>query len=428
LTPKPALPGRDELVGLTHSFAAMTQPLATARAAVASSIHERETARAELQTILDNLTAGVIVLNPQGLIQSSNPGATRILRAPLAARAGHALAELSGLQDFGREVQRQFDELEGERRAHGPDYWQKSFELHGHAGAGGGDADAVVLLARGAGLPGGLRLLVFDDISEIASAQRAQAWGEVARRLAHEIKNPLTPIQLSAERLQGKLAGHLPEAERAVLAKAVRTIVDQVDGMKRLVNEFRDYARLPAARLQPLDLNTLAAEVLQLYGAGADGAAGHDAGAAVRLQADAACPPILGDAQQLRQVIHNLIQNSLDAAQQRPGAAAPHEPSVIVRTQWLPDAERVRLSVLDHGPGFTDALLRRAFEPYVTTKVKGTGLGLAVVKKIADEHHARVDVSNRMDGARVVGAQVSLSLAIAPVAAGQPAASAPDQS
>jgi nitrogen fixation/metabolism regulation signal transduction histidine kinase len=406
LRPKVVLRGRDELVGLTRSFADMTQQLADARAAVDFSMREVEAARAGLQTIQDNLTSGVIVLDPGGIIQSSNPGATRILRAPFAACNGQPLGALPGLESFADEVQAQFAEFEGERVEHALDHWQKSFELQGHSGDGAA-AEAVSLVMRGAALPGGLRLLVFDDISEIVSAQRARAWGEVARRLAHEIKNPLTPIQLSAERLERKLADKLDAPDQAVLAKSVQTIVKQVDAMKRLVNEFRDYARLPAAELKPLDLNALVVDVLHLYGGG------EGAPAPVRCECERNCPPIMGDAQQMQQVIHNLVQNALDASEHAAGPADADR-SVIVRTQWLEASRRVRLAVLDHGHGFTEAILKRAFEPYVTTKAKGTGLGLAVVKKIAEEHRARIDVSNRVVDGRLEGAQVSLSFDPAP--------------
>jgi len=240
---------------------------------------------------------------------------------------------------------------------------------------------------------------VFDDISEIVSAERTQAWGEVARRLAHEIKNPLTPIQLSAERLQRKLEGKLAEGDAAILGKSVRTIVDQVDAMKRLVNEFRDYARLPAAELKPLDLNALIGDVLALYGAEGSG------GADIQRELDPQCPLIPGDAQQLRQVVHNLLQNAQDACETMPARA----PRVVIRTEWNAQRQRVRLTVLDSGPGFEPHILQRAFEPYVTTKTKGTGLGLAVVKKIADDHGARIDLGNVMQDGQVVGAQVSLS-------------------
>ncbi|WP_436306253.1 ATP-binding protein [Variovorax sp. LjRoot290] len=408
LRPTAVLQGKDELGGLTRSFAVMTQQLADARGAVEKTMGELDAARANLQTILDNLTSGVIVLDPQGTILSTNPGATRVLRAPLAAYEGQLLADVPGLAEFGQSVQQQFDEFQVERLQHGLDHWQHAFELH--ASGEGMSQDAINIVARGAELPGDARLLVFDDISEIVSAQRAQAWGEVARRLAHEIKNPLTPIQLSAERLEMKLTGKVPPAEEAVLAKSVKTIVDQVDAMKRLVNEFRDYARLPAADLKPVDLNALVADVLQLYG-------GENAPIALRSELDERCPPIRGDAQQIRQVVHNLLQNAQDAAE---AAASGSERAgeVVIRTRLGDSGQRVRLTVQDNGPGFAENILKRAFEPYVTTKTKGTGLGLAVVKKIADEHGARIELSNRIVDGAVAGAQVSLSFALAGEAQG----------
>jgi nitrogen fixation/metabolism regulation signal transduction histidine kinase len=397
LSPKPALQGRDELGGLTRSFADMTQQLADARSAVDRSMLQVHTSRANLQTILDNLTAGVIVLTEDGRIKSSNPGATRILRVPLS--------DIEGLQEFAEHVRHEFDGFLGERSQHGLDHWQQSFELHATAISPAvqltdDTQQHITLLARGAVLPNSGRLLVFDDISEIVSAQRAQAWGEVARRLAHEIKNPLTPIQLSAERLEMKLTGKLQDPEQLILNKSVKTIVDQVDAMKRLVNEFRDYARLPVAELKPLDLNVLVQDVMQLYGT-------ENAAVPVYAQLDAACPIILGDAQQLRQVVHNLLQNAQDATD---GQA---HPTVSIATQWVPSSGRVRLVVRDNGPGFPPKILKRAFEPYVTTKSRGTGLGLAVVKKIADEHSARIDLKNRGLEGRVIGAQVSLSFQVA---------------
>lgn len=399
LTPKAALQGKDELGGLTRSFADMTQQLADARSAVQQSMNQVDSARANLQTILDNLTAGVIVLDIHGNIQSSNPGATRILRAPLAAHHGKSLGEITGLEKFSRDVKAQFaDFMNDAGGPHGQEQWQQSFELN--AAMPGAPDNALTLIARGAKMPGTEEfLLVFDDVSEMVSAQRAQAWGEVARRLAHEIKNPLTPIQLSAERLEMKLAAKLDEQGQALLAKSVKTIVDQVDAMKRLVNEFRDYARLPAAELKPVDLNALVGDVMQLY-------ASENAVVPVQVELDADAPSIHGDAQQLRQVIHNLLQNAQDAQEGNPSGL------VTLKTDYSRTSGRVRLSVRDNGTGFPEHILKRAFEPYVTTKVKGTGLGLAVVKKIADEHGARVDISNRVVGDVVRGAQVSLSFAV----------------
>ncbi len=406
LTPKTSLRGKDELDGLTRAFAVMTQQLSDARQAVQVSMEQVNAARANLQTILDNLTAGVIVLNAEGRIVSSNPGATRILRLPLAAYEGQRMVEIDAIQHFGQSIEEQFRNFLAYSSERSLDHWQQSFELGGsHEVPNGRPAnDTITLVARGAELPGQQWLLVFDDISEIVSAQRSQAWGEVARRLAHEIKNPLTPIQLSAERLEMKLTGKLAVSDQALLTKSVKTIVDQVEAMKRLVNEFRDYARLPAAELKPININSLALDVLNLYGC-------EDMQVPVISELDASCPQVLGDAQQLRQVLHNLLQNSQDAtlSAQRQGINA----AVVLKTQWMHSTSQVRLSIQDSGTGFPAHILKRVFEPYVTTKDKGTGLGLAVVKKIADEHGAKIEISNRMINDKPCGAQVSISFAVA---------------
>ena len=412
LAPKAALESHDELGELTRAFALMTQQLADARGAADRSMQQLDGARARLQTILDNLTAGVIVMDARGHIRTTNPGATRILKVPLAAWQGKPLADVPELGAFAQAVQQQFEAFLGSMDHHGLDHWQHAFDLHGASSATAGLAsEGISLVARGAELPGNARLLVFDDISEIVSAQRTQAWGEVARRLAHEIKNPLTPIQLSAERLALKLEGKLAPAEQAILTKSVNTIVEQVDAMKRLVNEFRDYARLPSAQLHPLDLNELVSDVLHLYGE-------ENAAVPVRAELDPACPRVAGDAQQLRQVVHNLLQNAQDASLQSSTQTRQPPAPVYLRTSWNPTTHRVRLTVSDSGPGFPEHILRRAFEPYVTTKPHGTGLGLAVVKKIALEHRARVDISNRVDDGVVHGAQVSLSFEAAQQGAG----------
>ena len=404
---KQVFDSRDELGGLTRSFADMTEQLSEARSLVQRSVSQVEGARANLQTILDNLTAGVIVFDRDGLIDTVNPGATRILKLPLSAYRGRRLDEVTGLEGFASSVWQRFelhaDSLEAGERGH----WQEAFELQT-----GPNRDTLTLLVRGAAMPQGARLMVFDDITEVVSAQRIEAWSEVARRLAHEIKNPLTPIQLSAERLQHKLSAKLEGADQAMLVRSVGTIVTQVQAMKTLVNEFRDYARLPAAQLKPLDLNALVSEVLTLY------ATAQEAGTLGFVAAND-LPLIIGDPTQLRQVIHNLVQNALDAATD---SANPHTPpQVRVKTEVARTEQGavrvVRLHVIDNGAGFPDKVLKRAFEPYVTTKSKGTGLGLAVVKKIADEHGARVRISNLVasdgEGATAAdairGAQVSLS-------------------
>ena len=426
LRAKPIFASGDELGGLTRSFAAMTAQMSDAREQVQRGVAQLEAARTRLQTILDTLTAGVIVFDREGRIDTVNPGATRILQRPLQAWRGRRLSDLPELGALAASVERRFELLKTSPEAGERDQWQESFELPR------ADGSTLSLLVRGATLPEvgplvvagaqpvgsslvatapipvrtvpGARLVVFDDITEVVSAQRSAAWAEVARRLAHEIKNPLTPIQLSAERLRYKLEDKLQGADQALLLRSVATIVAQVQAMLSLVNEFRDYARLPAAQMLPLDLNALAGEVLGLYGQAQDNGL-------LLPRLDASLPPILGDATQLRQVIHNLVQNALDAVADRPdgqvelitGAARGERGELLA----------VRLTVIDNGPGFADKVLKRAFEPYVTTKTRGTGLGLAVVKKIADEHGARVRVANLRRGdladGPVTGARVSLS-------------------
>lgn len=426
LRPKAALQTRDELGGLTRSFAQMTEQLSDARDQLQVSLSKLDASRSNLQTILDNLTAAVIVLDQDNRIVQANPGATRVLQSPLAASIGLRLPELAGLEDFGCSVEDQFRIFFSERSRHA-DHWQHSFELGGAQDNAGlaGQERAKSIIARGAALPDGFRLLVLDDITEVVSAQRSRAWGEVARRLAHEIKNPLTPIQLSAERLEMKLQGKLSVTDEALLGRSVKTIVDQVDAMKRLVNEFRDYARLPSADLRPVDLNQLITDVLGLY-------APENSIVPVDFLPDSLCPAIQGDAQQLRQVVHNLLQNAQDASlTAASGLLAEHtarSPRVQILTQFNAQSSRVRLIVKDAGTGFAPHILQRAFEPYVTTKSRGTGLGLAVVKKIADEHGARIEISNLVDEdldslqkvtdptnaqkRKVIGAQVILSFPV----------------
>ena len=362
----------------------MTQQLADARNLVDRSVHDLDSARAHLQAIMDNLTAGVIVFDAQGRIDTVNPGATRILRLPLSVYRGRPLSDVPELQAFAATLAQRFelyahDPTPGERQQ-----WQESYELQLP-----GNPEPLTLLVRGADLPPDERLIVFDDLTEVVSAQRAEAWSEVARRVAHEIKNPLTPIQLSAERLQMKLHDKLDEPGQNLLKRSTDTIVTQVQALKTLINEFRDYARLPSAKLVPLDLNALVNDVLALYGQAVE-----QGTVALDLQPD--LPRIMGDPALLRQVVHNLVQNALDAVGEHPPMDAA--PRVLLRTDVsLTDGgevRTVRLAVRDNGPGFPEQVIKRAFEPYITTKAKGTGLGLAVVKKIADEHGALVRIRN----------------------------------
>jgi nitrogen fixation/metabolism regulation signal transduction histidine kinase len=405
LKAKPVSVSKDEIGGLTRSFAVMTEQLGQARAEVQRSVVQLEGERTRLQTVLDALSAGVIVLDAQGGIDIANPGAARILRLPLGAHRGRPMTAVDGLQDFAQAVTKRFELHRSNPEAGERDHWQESMELRPSTAH-----DAITLLVRGAALPGQAKLVVFDDITEVVSGQRAAAWAEVAQRLAHEIKNPLTPIQLSAERLQMKLEPKLVEPnDQSMLKRSVDTIVAQVQSMKQLVDEFRDYARLPAAKLEPVDLNELLSEVLALYGQAME--SGH-----LVAERERDLPAILGDATQLRQVIHNLVQNGLDAV----GEQA--QGRVMVQTQAARGDDgllrAVRLNVSDNGPGFPEKVLKRAFEPYVTTKSKGTGLGLAVVKKIADEHGARVRIGNRPVLANPSGDPVPGLLGVSPVSGG----------
>lgn len=394
LSPKQLVHTHDELGGLTHAFADMTSQLREAQEVAQSSLEQVANARAHLQTILDNLTTGVVVLDRKGVVQSINNGAQRILQHELQPQLGEALLAVPALAGFGTRVAEHFSALPINQSA----YWQETFEF-----ADAQSGDTITIVARGAWLSGTMQLLVIDDITDIISAQRSVAWGEVARRLAHEIKNPLTPIQLSAERIEHKFADKLEPADKAVLQRSVRVIVEQVDAMKRLVNEFREYARLPVAELKPLDLNAIVKDVMQLY-------LGAQQNPILQIQTNCAAdlPLIKGDTAQLRQVLHNLLQNALDAVEgrdeqkisvettyQKPQGETPHTPGKIC------------FSISDTGCGFSERILKRAFEPYVTTKPKGTGLGLAVVKKIMDEHGARIDLRNHFDAqGNISGAQV----------------------
>ncbi len=360
---------RDELGVLIESFNSMTRQLDDARRVVEANRTALESAKARLENILANLSAGVLVFDRELGLTITNHGALAILGAELDV--------------FAADMREQF-------RAHGALAWQQDVELKNTGKA---------LLVRGTALsedPAGGYVLVFDDITQLIQAQRATAWAEVARRLAHEIKNPLTPIQLSAERMEMKLSGKLAAEDAETLARGTRTIVNQVAALKSMVDDFRDYSRLPAPVFAPLDLNALAQEVLALY---------ETSSTPIARKLAPGLPEVRADSAQIRQVLHNLVQNAQDALEHRKSGAEP--PLIEVCTELAGD--KVRLAVTDNGGGFPEEMMARIFEPYVTSKPRGTGLGLAIVKKIVDEHHGELAIENRP----AQGVSVSMLLPVA---------------
>lgn len=375
----------DELGALTGLFNQMTRQLHEAQQASAQQQRELESAKAHLESVLTHLSSGVLALDEDLRLRSVNPSAGNILGAPLHEMQRMPLQQIAEkyllLDSFCHTITQAFGEMAGGE-------WQRQIERLSRNGM-------QILLLRGTRLPQGGEagyVVVFDDISHLLQAERQAAWGEVARRLAHEIKNPLTPIQLSAERLQHKLSVKLEDKDAQLLQRATQTIVSQVAAMKNMVGDFADYARGPVLKPVHLDMHRLIREVLGLYEANAIPIAVH---------LEATRSEISGDATRLRQVLHNLLQNAQDALQ---GAAQPQ----IILSTALHGAE-IRLCVADNGAGFPESVLARAFEPYMTTKTKGTGLGLAIVKKIVEEHGGSIGIENNESG----GARVNISLPLA---------------
>ncbi|MBK7422170.1 MAG: HAMP domain-containing protein [Propionivibrio sp.] len=382
-TPRQAIYSRDELGVLTQSFSQMTRQLADARRDTERHRAEVESARAYLESILANLSAGVLVFDRRFMLRTVNAGAQTILDDDFTGLLAESVDAWPREQVFGRAIRDAFAENENKE-------WQTQIELDRPGGL------PQILLLRGTQLPPGSSggyVVVFDDVTRLVAAQRSAAWGEVARRLAHEIKNPLTPIQLSAERLQVKLADKLGNGDAEMLNRSTQMIINQVQAMKRMVNEFSDYARMPAPELAKLDLNALIGEVLGLY---------ESSRARIDVALDPELPLVSGDASQLRQIIHNLLRNAEEAQD------SFDEAQVRVSTRAIDGM--AELSVSDGGPGFPPEMMARVFEPYVTTKAGGTGLGLAIVKKIVDEHRGRIRINNLQP----TGAEVSIRLPLMP--------------
>jgi nitrogen fixation/metabolism regulation signal transduction histidine kinase len=413
--PLPEPPAKDEVGQLTRSFNAMTRQLDEARQMVENNRQQLERSNVYLETVLSNLSSGVLVYDEMFRVTMFNQGAQSILHVDLRSVKGRPLETVDAAFEWSQLIRQAFaaHAAVGSERL----YWQQQFELElEEASDNEKKKHVVTLLARGTHLSvdgrGNGYLVVFDDISEVISANRTVAWGEVARRLAHEIKNPLTPIQLSAERLAMKLAGHLNEADAAMLTRSTNTIVNQVASLKQMVDDFREYARTPPAQMQHIDINELISEVLTLYGWDPVGGSVRDDGQSVKIEAefDPGLPIVEGDPTQLRQVIHNLLANARDAASQEHSliSARIYVQTKLThsRTDHGGELPAVRLTVSDNGSGFALQVMSRVFEPYVTTKATGTGLGLAIVKKIVEEHGGRIDISNRREG----GARISILL------------------
>jgi nitrogen fixation/metabolism regulation signal transduction histidine kinase len=384
------LPSRDEMGYLVHSFNDMTKRLRRARAEAQHSQEAVERERERLAIILARLSTGVLAIDRHMTVRMANQSAGAILGTELASATGRPLPELAA----GNERLGQFVGALAVRFAAGREEWREQLDLDSSAGR-------RTLMCACTPLPGEGRdmgfVIVFDDITTLLAAQRDAAWGEVARRLAHEIKNPLTPIQLSAERLRRRLRAGMSEQDAEILERGTRTIVQQVETMQQMVNAFSEYARAPEMQITRFSLNQLVNEVADLYRSQAPRTR-------IRLDLDARLEGIEADRGRVRQILNNLVTNALEALE---GIAQPAL-EIATRLDSTEESEYASVTVCDNGPGFQRELLGRVFDPYVTSKPKGTGLGLAIVKKIVEEHGGRIDADNRPEG----GARVRVVLPV----------------
>src|SRR5512146_504685 len=389
------LPSRDEMGFLVHSFNDMTKRLRRAHEEATRSQQAVERERERLAIILARLSTGVLAVDRTLTVRMANQAAGAILGTDLSAATGRSLPELSA----SNERLGQFVAALAVRFARGREEWREQLDLEG--GPAQASHGRRNLMCACTPLPGeeGDRgyVIVFDDITTLLQAQRDAAWGEVARRLAHEIKNPLTPIQLSAERLRRRLLASMGPRDAEILERATHTIVQQVESMQQMVNAFSEYARAPEMRVTRFSLNQLVTEVAELYRS-------QDPRASIHLSLDERLDGIEADRGRVRQILNNLVTNALEALE---GAPQPRL-EIATRLEAAEEGRYASVAVCDNGPGFQRELLGRVFDPYVTSKPKGTGLGLAIVKKIVEEHGGRIEADNRPEG----GARVRVLLPV----------------
>jgi two-component system, NtrC family, nitrogen regulation sensor histidine kinase NtrY len=384
------LPSRDEMGFLVHSFNDMTKRLRRAREEATRSQQAVERERARLAILLARLSTGVLGVDRMLTVRTANTSAGAILGTDLSAAVGQTLPELAA----NNERLGQFVAALAVRFAAGREEWREQIDLDSSSGR-------RTLMAACTPLPDADSdlgyIVVFDDITALLQAQRDAAWGEVARRLAHEIKNPLTPIQLSAERMRRRFLATMSPPDAEMLERSTRTIVQQVESMQQMVNAFSEYARAPEMNMTHFNLNQLVSEVVDLYRS-------HHTHPEVKLELDEQLQSLEADRTRVRQILNNLVTNALEALD---GVENPRlEVSTRLERGNDIDAEYAIVTVCDNGPGFQRELLARVFDPYVTSKPKGTGLGLAIVKKIVEEHGGRIDADNRPEG----GARVRVVL------------------